>query len=377
MGKSDFRGLLVHEWIEETGGAEKVLDEFARIFPSTDIFCLWNDHEDRYDTGRVQESWLAKTPLRKRKSLALPFMPDVWSKAPLGHYDWALVSSHLFAHHVASGRKMRSAPTYVYAHTPARYIWAAHLDHRGASATVRSVAPAFRALDRHRANQPVSIAANSNFVKQRIQESWDQEAVVIYPPVNVSGISAVGNWIDCLSDNEQDILASIPESFLLGASRLVPYKKLDAVIQAGDATKLPVVVAGSGPDLERLRVVAANATVPVTFLGRVSDAMLYALYQKALAFVFPAIEDFGIMPVEAMATGTPVVATTMGGASESVLPGVTGALTDFASPDDIRAAVEVAVSVNKEACITRAFKFDRLEFEKHTLDWIPAAFHEN
>lgn len=376
MGKSDFRGLLVHEWIEETGGAEKVLDEFARIFPSTDIFCLWNDHQDRYRTGRVQESWLAKTPLRKRKSLAVPFLPGVWSKAPLGNYDWSLVSSHLFAHHVASGKKMRTVPTYVYVHTPARYIWAAHLDQRGASAAVRSIAPAFKFLDRRRAKQPVAIAANSNFVKHRIQGSWEREATVIHPPVNVSEIAGAGHWVDNVSPDEQSVLASIPESFLLGASRLVPYKKLDVVIHAGEATDLPVVIAGSGPDLERLRLVASNAKVPVIFLGRVSDAMLYALYQKALAFVFPAIEDFGIMPVEAMATGTPVVATTIGGASESLLHGVTGALVDFDSPSDVKAAVEVAAGASKEACIKRAFEFDRPEFQRKTLDWIPAVFHE-
>ena len=114
------RGVLVHEWIEETGGAEKVLDEFSKIFPTSDIFCLWNDHPDRYSPGRVRESWVAGTPLRGRKSLGVPLFPSLWNNAPLANYEWALVSSHLFAHHVASGRKMRQVPTFVYAHTPAR-----------------------------------------------------------------------------------------------------------------------------------------------------------------------------------------------------------------------------------------------------------------
>lgn len=374
---TDFRGLLVHEWIEETGGAEKVLDEFAKIFSGSDIFCLWNDHKDRYRSGRVQESWLARTPLRGRKSLTVPFLPGLWSNAPLRKYDWSLVSSHLFAHHVASGRHMKNVPTFVYAHTPARYIWATDLDHRGASIGVRSVAPAFKLVDRHRAKQPTAIAANSEFVRERVRQSWDRDATVIYPPVDVTGIADVLDWTDRLSPEEMDTLAATPTSFLLGASRLVPYKRLDAVIRAGEVCDLPVVIAGSGPDLERLRNLAESSSVPVVFLGRVSDAMLYALYQRALAFVFPAVEDFGIMPVEAMATGTAVVATTIGGASESILHGTTGALADFESRDAIKSAIELAAALTSEACVQRAFDFDRPAFKKRTLEWIPAEFHEN
>ncbi|MGP4031784.1 glycosyltransferase [Pseudarthrobacter sp. 1C304] len=369
--------MLVHEWIEETGGAEKVLDEFSKIFSSSDIFCLWNDHYDRYHPGRVRESWLAKTPLRGRKSLTVPFLPALWRNAPLPDYDWSLVSSHLFAHHVASGRKMRNVPTFVYAHTPARYIWAPDLDHRGANIGVRSVAPAFRLLDRRLSRFPTAIAANSEFVRERVRASWDRDAAVIYPPVDVSRIASVKRWADELTDEEFATLTQMPQSFLLGASRLVPYKRLDAVIKAGEVADLPVVIAGSGPELARLKTLGSNAKVPVIFLGRVSDAMLYALYQRALAFIFPAIEDFGIMPVEAMAAGTPVVATTIGGAAESIVHGVTGALADFDSDEALKSAIDLALSIDSSACTERAFEFDRPSFRQRTLDWIPDEFHEN
>src|SRR5690606_22739556 len=129
-----------------------------------------------------------------------------------------------------------------------------------------------------------------------------------------------------LSEADAAVASALPSAFVLGASRLVPYKRVDAAIIAGEAAGLPAVIAGDGPDRARLAALAARASIPVTFLGRTSDALLRELYRRATVYVFAPIEDFGIMPVEAMAAGTPVIARDIGGAAETVVDGVTGAL---------------------------------------------------
>ncbi len=122
---------------------------------------------------------------------------------------------------------------------------------------------------------------------------------------------------------------------MLGASRFIPYKRLDLVIAVGERAGRPVVLAGRGPELERLRAVGAAASVPVHVVEGPSTALLRALYQTTDLFVFPAVEDFGIMPVEAMAAGAPVLAQALGGTAESVVPGLTGALITFDDPDEL------------------------------------------
>ncbi len=368
-------GLVVHEWIERTGGAEKVLDAVADTFPDADIACLWNDAPDRYPDHRVVESPLARGPLRSRKALAMPVMPAVWRnlhrrRELAGPYDWALVSSHVFAHHVTHA----SVPpdrTFVYAHTPARYLWAPDCDERGRSIAVRLAAPPFRALDRARGSRLKNVAANSRFVRDRIRAAWHVDAHVVHPPVDVSGLTAVADWASQLTDHEHAVLEALPTTFLLGASRFVPYKRLDHVIDAGAAADLPVVLAGSGPLEAALRERAAVSTSPVHFVIAPSDELLRAVVQRALAFVFPPVEDFGIMPVEAMALGTPVVANALGGAAESVVDGVSGVTTTpRLVARETAAAAARAASLSATDCIARAQHFDSGAFRSTIADWV-------
>lgn len=363
-------GLLVHEWIEPAGGAEKVLDVFVDLFPNSDLFCLWNDAPKRYSTITVKESWLAKTPLRKRKSLALPLLSTLWRQVSLPDYNWALISSHLFSHHVASNKALADTPTFVYAHTPARYIWEPSLDDRANGLLAKSISPYLRQIDRRMAQQPQKIAANSNFVRSRIEATWNRESDVIYPPVDVQRISERHVWGESLSAEERHTLSTLPAEFILGASRLVPYKRLDAVIKMGIATKTPVVIAGDGPDMDRLRSLALGSPSPVVFLGQVTDPMLFELYSRTIAYIFPPIEDFGIMPVEAMAAGSPVIAGMVGGASETVVHGRTGSLVDFGSSHEMRLALDAAASVSRSACIERAWTFDTNVFTKKIVSWL-------
>lgn len=368
-------GLIVHEWIERTGGAEKVLDAVADAFPDADIACLWNDAPGRYPGRNVIESPLGRSPLRGRKALALPLMPAVWrnlQREPrlAGSYDWAVISSHLFAHQ-ATHASVPADRTFVYAHTPARYLWTPELDERGKSLAVRSVAPAFRMLDRARGSRLQNVAANSRFVRDRIRDTWGVDAHVVHPPVDVAGLTAVADWSTRLTPEEAAVLEALPTAFLLGASRFVPYKRLDHVIDAGSAADLPVVIAGSGPEEAALRARAAEATVPVTFVIEPSDVLLRAIMQRALAYVFPPVEDFGIMPVEAMALGTPVVVNALGGASESVVDGLTGvAVHPRLDPAETAAAALRAAGMSALDCVQRARAFDTAIFRRTMTDWV-------
>lgn len=349
-----------------------MLDAFASLFPSSDMYVLWNDDPDRYPDHRVHESWLANTPLRRYKAASIPFLLPTWRMLrSTEKYDWLLISSHLFAHHARFLGINRDIPKYVYAHTPARYIWTPELDARGSSPIMRAASSALKPIDRKRAQEAYKIAANSNFVKQRIEQTWHRSATVIYPPVDISAITDSSAWQRSLTSAEEMLLQSLEEPFIFGASRFVPYKRLEWVISAGVSLDIPVVLAGRGPELGYLSSVAKQAPVPVHIIESPSDSLLYALYHSAMVFGFPAIEDFGIMPVEAQAAGTPVATTSFGGATESHLEGVTGI---SAEADDVGAftqAVERATHLHdKSAIIKEAEQFNQTRFQHEIVHWM-------
>ncbi|GEA89840.1 glycosyltransferase [Cellulomonas cellasea] len=364
------RGVLVHEWLSRTGGSENVFDAMVGAFPEADLLCLWSDVPDRYPGRTLTETWLGRTPLRRNKAAAAPLVPATWRNRRPGGYDWALVSSHMFAHHVSFVDQPADFRKYVYVHSPARYLWNPELDARGRGILPRLVAPALRSVDRTRAQEAVSVAANSMFVRERVRSTWHRDAHVVYPPVDVRRISRTARWADALDPSDAVVLASLPDQFLLGASRFVRYKRLDLVIEAGEIAGLPVVLAGAGPEEAALRDRAARASVPVHVLRGPTDSLLFALYQAALAFVFPAVEDFGIMPVEAMAAGTPVVVGPVGGARESVEDGVTGAVAESTDPHALAEAVERCARLLPVDCVRRAEEFDADVFDRELRSWV-------
>lgn len=366
----DGNGIIVHEWIERIGGAERVVDEFAGLHPDADVLTLWNDHPDRYAPGRVHETVLARLPHRGRKVLALPAMSPVWRTAPrlLGRRDWALVSSHLFAHHVrVPGVDLDRL--FVYAHTPARYIWESGLDERGRSVPVRACAPFFRWLDRRNGGRLRRLAVPSAFVRERVGRAWGADAEVIHPPVDVARIRAGAGRSATLDDRERAVLTSMPEDFLLAASRFVPYKRIDVAIAAGAATGRAVVVAGHGPDEGRLRALAAASRAEVRFVIAPSDDLLACLLDRAAVFVFPAVEDFGIVPIEALAVGTPVVVADRGGTRESVSDR-SGVRVPDHDASTLRDAVERAVRLDPADCRRDAEWFDSARFRREVTGWM-------
>lgn len=355
-------GLIVTEWIETSGGAERVLESMGRAFPDADIQCLWNDAPGRFTAGRVHETWLARTPFRAHKALALPLMSAVWrGLRPKERYDWMLVSSYVFAHHARLiGQHV---PKYVYAHTPARYIWNPELDARGNRALIGAVSPLFRWLDHRRAQEATAIAANSDFVRDRIARAWGRDATVIYPPVAVDSILSRDDWREAVADDaERRLLDELPPSFVLGASRFTPYKKLGLVIATAEGIGLPAVIVGRGPAEAALRARAAASTVPVHMIVAPSDALLYALMQRSSVFVFPPVEDFGIVPVEAQAAGTPVVTGPVGGQVEALTPGVSGIVADSFEAPDLAAAAARAIDLPKFDALAVTARFREAEF---------------
>jgi glycosyltransferase involved in cell wall biosynthesis len=364
-------GLIVHEWIAAHGGSENVVDAMVSAFPDADLRCLWSDAPGRYPATTVRESWLASTPLRRSKAASVPFMPETWRRTSVAGYDWVLVSSHLFAHHIG-GRMPAAGPRkFVYVHTPARYIWTPEDDARGRHPIARLLAPRLRSIDRRRAAEGSIFAANSEFVRERIRQTWDQDATVIYPPVRVSMLQSRPAWEEALDDAERALLARLPSSFILGASRFVPYKRLDLVIKTGEAADLPVVLAGAGSQGSDLAALARQSSVPVEFIDSPSDRLLFAIFQRASLFVFPPVEDFGIMPVESMALGTPVLVNARGGARESVERLGGGAVVEDFSPSSLREAVAGALAVDIKAAQARArLEFGEEAFRTRLTEWM-------
>lgn len=363
--------LVSHEWIASIGGSENVFREILTAFPGADAICLWNDLGASFG-HHVTESDLARTPLRGRKALALPVMPRTWRSMDLSGYDTVVASSHAFGHHLAAHAVRTGRRGFAYVHTPARYVWAPEAETRGRGIPARAGSVVLRRLDRRAVDPRVHYAANSHYVRDRIRRSWQVDAEVIHPPADITRIRGRTRWRDAVPAAEQRLLDALPaEGYLLGASRLVAYKRLDLVIALGAELDLPVVIAGSGPDEARLRRQAAEVAVPVHFAGRVSDTQLYALYQQAQLYAFLAEEDFGIMPVECMATGTPVLVNSRGGARESVIAVAGGSEVDVDSGAAALArAAEEALRHDPAAHPDRLDAFSREAFRKRVAAWV-------
>lgn len=360
-------GLIVHEWVEKTGGAEKVLSQLIEEFTASELIVLWNNDLESFPNAK--ETWLARTPLRRHKAVALPFMIQAWRNLKLStKYEWLLVSSHLFAHH-ATVIEQKELPKFVYAHTPARYIWEPELDQRGNKAPLKIASRFLKGIDKARAQEITAIATNSNFTKLRIENTWQQNATVIYPPVDTEEILEVDDWAAVVLPNEKNIVEALPSQFILGASRFVSYKNLEKVIEAGKILDVPVVLAGKGPEEQRLRQIASASGVKVIFIISPSTQLLRALFQRSLVYVFPAVEDFGIMPVEAIACGTPIVVPKIGGASEIVEHTSSGSLFDLNSNLSLGEALHSAIAIDRRSIAQSSQFFSNRKFRKEISEW--------
>jgi glycosyltransferase involved in cell wall biosynthesis len=352
---------LAHEWLDLRTGSEKVFEALARMFPDADLYALTDSLGDRFDHGGrpVTTTFLDRAgPLAHRRDLALPLMPLAWRNVTRRRYDVVITSSHACAKGFGPGR---DALHLCYCYTPMRYVWDENDQRHGLHRLGRlGAGAAMRRWDRRSTRWVDGFAAISTAVQARIERCYGRSSRVIHPPVDTSFFTP--------GDPEPGIPSG---DFLLTCSRFVPYKRLDLAILAADRVGLPLVIAGQGPGEGKLRVLAGEARVPVTFAVGPSDEELRSLYRAASAFVFPPVEDFGIVAVEAQACGTPVVALRAGGALDTVVDGKTGTLVGTQDAESFAAGVEKALAdVNRAACVQNASSFSHKAFEHNVRDWV-------
>lgn len=329
---SEQRIAIIHDWLVEFGGAEQVLKALLSLWPQAPVYTLIHDPAGQCGelvAGReLRTSFLQRLPgARRRHRLLLPFMPLAVEQFDLSNYDILLSSSYA----VARGIITRPDQLHVaYVHTPIRYAWElqhqyleqSRLDRRPAGLLARPILHYLRVWDQASANRVDAFAANSFHTAQRVWKTYRREAQVIYPPVDTAAL----------------LPGTVKEEFYLTVSRLVPYKRIDLILQAFE--RLPdrrLVVIGDGPDRRKLQAIAGKN---VTFLGYQPFEVLRDHLQRARAFVFAALEDFGIAPVEAQACGTPVIAYSRGGAREVVIDGETGVFFHQQTADSLYAAIQ-------------------------------------
>ncbi len=356
-GERDISVAITHEWLDAPGGAENVVREMLRVFPQADLWSLWclSPAKEQMPVD-VGTSWLARTPLAGRKAAALPLMPLAWRTLPRRDYDIVITSSYALAH--TARFRGRTGPTLHYIHTPARYWWTPDVDGRGASRFALLPRSALRSLDRRASRSHRHVAANSAATRDRIRDFWGVDARVIYPPVDTE--------FYCPGPPETGVPA---DEYVLGVSRWVPYKRLDLVIETAEQAGLPAVIAGSGPVESQLRARAAAARVPVHFEVSPARSRLRDLYRGASCLVFAVHEDFGIVPVEAMACGTPVVGPAIGGLLESVVQGESGVLVDLADPRLLGRAVHDASALRGRPVAHATGRFSATNFRDRLASW--------
>ena len=305
---------IVHDWLVTNAGAEKVLKAIIDIFPNADIFSLVDflndkDRKDILDGRSVKTSFIQKLPFAKKHFRNyLPLFPKAIESLDVSRYDLLISSSWA----VAKGVKKNSKQLHIcYCHTPIRYAWDLEKEYTAnlkqpKKFFVQKTLKYIRKWDIKTLNRVDYFIANSNFVKERIERIYKREATVIYPPV----------------DTDKFKFYEKKEDYYLTVCRLVGYKKVDLIVKAfNQMPNKKLVLIGDGEELEKIKKMAQKN---IEILGYQEDKEIVKYMQKAKAFVYVAIEDFGITPIEAMSCGTPVIALNKGGTLETVKNGITG-----------------------------------------------------
>lgn len=360
---------IVHEWLVNYMGSEKCVESFTNIYPDADIFTLLDfleqtDRDTILKGKHATTSFIQKLPLAKSKrTFFLPIYPIAIEQFDLSNYAVILSSSHS----VAKGVLTRWDQMHVcYCHTPIRYAWDLYhqyLREAGLTKGIKGMWAKYflhkiRQWDISTANRPDYYIANSAYIAKRIKKTYNRDATVIYPPVDVDKFS----------------LQSKKDNYYIAISRFVPYKKMDIVVEA--FSKMPdkkLLVIGDGPDTKRIK---SLATPNIELLGYLRMEQLKSHLENARALVFPAEEDFGITVVEALACGTPVIALNRGGTAETVHNEINGLHFSSQSADGIIDAVsrfeKIENKFNPEEIRDSSLLFSRTNFEDNIRTFISA-----
>lgn len=359
---------LVHDWLNQNGGAEDVLETLVRLYPDAPIYTSIYAPDllpDAYRAWDLRTSWLDRLPgIHRHHQRYLPLYPLAFDRLDLSAYEVVLSNKSGFCHGVRSGPETIHI---CYCLTPTRYIWdlESYLARENFGAAVRAaarlVARVYRGWDYAAAQRVDHFVAISTEVRARIQRVYHRDSTIIYPPVEAA---------------QRFTPAPSHDDYFLVLSRLVPYKRIDLAVEACTRLDLPLLVGGTGRDRERLEALAGPT---VQFLGYVPDADLPDLFARCRAFIFPGLEDFGIVPVQAMAAGRPVIAFRGGGSLDTVIPGKTGAFFEEQTLESLMAALQAfdERDYSPDEIRAHALRFDAATFTRQISEFVARAWEEH
>lgn len=336
---------LIHDWLPFMGGAERVLTNFLELYPDSPIYTTVANKE-KLDSPlkeadiRVSDLQKGKKSINNHRKL-FPFMPTAIESFNLNEYDIVLSSSSSVAKGVITNPNTMHI---CYCHSPMRYGWEFSYEYAGKMAgksrlvnkALNYFLSGMRLWDNSSSDRVDYFIANSENVAKRIWKHYRRESVVIHPPVRCNLFKP----------------SDIDEDYFLILSRLQEYKKIDVAVEAFNKNGLPLVIIGDGPEREKLEKMAKSN---IKFLGRQPDDVIKDYYSKCKAFIFPGEEDFGITPLEAQASGRPVIAYGKGGALETVINGITGVFFYEQNEESLNEAINKFNNI----------EFDKLKIRKH------------
>lgn len=379
LGAPNLRIALVHDWLNQVGGAENVLEELVSLFSAAPVYTSFyapSRMPPSYRTWDIRTTYMQRLPgIADHHQRYMPLYPAAFGRLDLSDYDLVLSNKSGFCHGVRArsgrGRTGRSAVHVCYCLTPTRFIWlydqyrareqiAGHVDK-----LVRPSLAALRRWDFAAAQRVDHFIAISSAIQERIQRFYKRDSTVIHPPVDTGYFTPGSKPVHGYS--------GFGDYYLI-VSRLIPYKRIDLAIQAFHAVPHErLLVVGDGRDRPALE---RQAPPNVTFLGRQDRARVRELLRNCKAFVFPGLEDFGIAPVEALGAGRPVIAYGAGGALDTVIPGVTGELFPEQTADHLATVLAnfdpkcydpAACRAQAEKFSIEAFRYKLLAFLKEVL----------
>ena len=352
---------LVHYWLTNMRGGENVFAEFCKLFPEADIFThAWNPEKvgEPFDSHRIRETFISHLPLARRScQIYLPLMPWALKRLDFSPYDLILSNESGPCKGI---RKPSHARHICYCNTPMRYVWDMFDDYYraagiGGKIAMRMFKNYMRKYDLGSAENVDQFLANSNFVADRIKRIYGRESIVVYPPVDTDYFVREKN------DEAKD--------YYFFAGQLISYKRPELALRACLKMHRKLIIAGDGPMRARLEKEAAGDP-DIVFAGRTSRAQLRKYYAEAKGLIFPGIEDFGIVPLEAQSSGIPVIALGIGGALETVVHGKTGIFFSEPTVDSLCHAIEEfeALRFDTQTIIGHAKKFHRDVFVRKMRD---------
>lgn len=361
-----YKTAIVHDWVCNYGGADRVLEHLLQIMPESPVYIgcyMENQLSPILKKADLRPSFLQKLQSQKKDNHQkfLPFMPLAFEEFDLNEYDIVVSDSSCCAKGVITNPNTLNI---CYCHTPMRYAYEFYYEYiENMNPLKKKLVKYFmnylRIWDVVSANRVDYFVANSKNVANRIRKHYAREATVIYPPVDVS----------YFFPHDED------ENYYLCVSRIIKHKRIDLVVDAFNALGLELYVIGEGTELKNLKKVAKGN---VHLLGRQPDSVVKKYYSKCKAFIFPTEEDFGITPVEAQASGRPVIAYSKGGALETVIDGVTGIFFDEQSVESLIKAIHrfEKMKIEKENCKQNAEKFSNERYDIEMKQFIEEKWRE-